>query len=186
MSFLSTFTDTLGVIVAIALVIIFFIWIRKKILAVRYAPLLRIYKGYTFIKETRVPKYERFRECLERLENDESMKLISRNPLYKHPLNEFFSEHCCPIAKNGGFPKLAGFKYPGTDSLYFTICDTFFEYVCVQLKFNRYFESGCGVTQEEYENLKNKDWWVVWTYRDMGTSYMIGVLKKTTLPVPNV
>lgn len=185
MSFLSGFGTTLGVIVAIVVAIILLIWIPKSMRAARYAPLLQIYKGDNLIKETRVPKYERFRKYLERLKDEESMRLISRNPLYKHPLGSFFSEYCCPIARVG-YPKLVGFNYPGTDSLYFTICDTNEEYICVRMKFRRYFESGRGVTQEEYDKLKNKDWWLVKKHRDMGTFYMIGTLEKTTLPIPNL
>lgn len=185
MSFLSGFGTTFGVIAAIAVVIILLIWIHQSMLAARCTPLMQICKGDNLIKETHAPKYERFRKYLERLKDGESMRIISRNPLYKHPLESFFSEYCCPIARVG-YPKLVGFNYPGTDSLYFTICDTHEEYICVLLKFRRYFESGRGVTQEEYEKLKNKDWWLAKKHRDMSTFYMIGTLKKTTLPVPNV
>ena len=192
MSFSSGFGATFGVILAIVVVIVVIvvaiillacIYIKKQ--ANRFAPMMQIYRGDKLIKERLVPACKKFRKYLENLKEGESMRIISRHPQYKHPVQSFFSEHCCPLCREG-FPKLVGFNYPGTDSLYFTICDTYDEYTCVRLRFSRYFESGRGVTQEEYENLKNKNWWLVKTHRDMSTFYMIGTLEKTTLPIPNL
>ena len=186
MSFLSGFSTTLGVIAAIVFAIILLLWIPTSMRAARCAPLLQICRGDKLIKETLVPNYKRFRKYLEKLKVGESMRIISRDPLYKHPVQSLFGDHYCSLGKGGGFPKLVGFNYPGTDSLYFTICDTHQEYTCVCMRFRRYFESGRGVTQEEYENFKKKDWWLVKMHRDMSTFYMIGTLEKTTLPILNV
>ena len=184
MSFLLSFGASLCTIAAIALVILC-IWLPAHKRRIHFAPLMQVYKGHYLIKEDFVPEYEKFRASLENLKEGMVMKITYKTPIFQHPVNNLFRDYLCSLHKSG-YPKLVGFDYPGTKSTYFTICDERSEMLCVAIRLPVYFTHGHGVKEDEYEKLKEKDWWVGKMSRDENTLHTICTLEKATLPSPNV
>jgi hypothetical protein len=184
MSFWINFGAIFCIIAAIA-VIILGIWLPIHRRRINFAPVMQIYKGNFLIDQRFVPRYKKFRTSLENLKEGMVMKITYKTPIFQHPVNNLFRDWLCSLHKSG-YPKLVGFNYPGTNSIYFTICDTKEEMPCVAIKFPAHFTHGQKITEDEYEKFKEKDWWVGKMSTDQNTLHTICTLEKTTLPSPNV
>lgn len=182
-SFWSGVQTTIGVIVGI--IVIYCVYqIIAAYFAVKYHyPKMQIFKDEKLIVETYEPPKKDLKECLMDMEEDEKLVITERDPTVQHTIGDLQKNHSCKL-DNKGLLQLVKFEHNG--KTYLTICESHTEKSCVMYKLDYYLSHPESDSNNQYEKLKQKDWWLMETWRDQNSHNMVYSITKTTLPEPHI
>lgn len=172
----------LFVVISLVLIFIVIIWVDEYKYVKENYPKMKIYSGKTLIKDSYAPSYENFRKYLEKLGENESLEITTRNSRIAHPINDLLSKCYCPLDDYWQV-LLVGCIY--SNSIYLTIGESLREQLLVRCRLGDYINSRSkNLSDREFRDLRAKNWWKMEFKKMLPNSERVYTITRTTLPNP--